>query len=99
MKLRAGKYSFLSRILPASLYAKLTWVVNSIDTETDVKIQSLINKEFSNHTIISVAHKLETIVNFDFVGVMDQGKMVEFGDPKVLLQQERSRFGELWAER
>jgi ATP-binding cassette subfamily C (CFTR/MRP) protein 1 len=72
---------------------------NSIDTETDVKIQALINKEFRNHTIVSVAHKLETIVEFDFVGVMDQGKLVEFGDPMGLLKQEGSRFGELWAER
>lgn len=73
--------------------------LNSIDTETDIKIQALINKEFSNHTIISVAHKLETIANFDFVGVMDQGKLVEFGDPKVLLKKEGSKFGDLWAER
>ncbi|KAI4745287.1 multidrug resistance-like protein [Aureobasidium sp. EXF-12298] len=72
---------------------------SSIDTETDIKIQSLINKEFCNHTVISVAHKLETIVEFDVVGVMDQGKLVEYGDPKVLLQKEGSRFGELWAER
>jgi ABC-type multidrug transport system fused ATPase/permease subunit len=31
--------------------------------------------------------------------VMDQGKLVEFDDPKVLLQREGSRFGVLWAER
>ncbi|KAI4848302.1 multidrug resistance-like protein, partial [Aureobasidium sp. EXF-8845] len=72
---------------------------SSIDTETDIKIQALINKEFRNHTIVSVAHKLETIVEFDFVGVMDQGKLVEYGNPKDLLQKEGSRFGELWAER
>jgi ATP-binding cassette subfamily C (CFTR/MRP) protein 1 len=77
----------------------LTIISTSIDTETDIKIQSLMNKEFCNHTVVSVAHKLETIVEFDFVGVMDQGRLVEYGDPKVLLQQEGSRFGELWNER
>jgi ATP-binding cassette subfamily C (CFTR/MRP) protein 1 len=77
----------------------LTPLPNSIDTETDIKIQSLINKEFRNHTVISVAHKLQTIAGFDFVGVMDDGKLVEYGNPKVLLQTEGSRFGELWGER
>ena len=72
---------------------------NSIDAETDIKIQSLIKTAFSNHTVISVAHKLETIVDFDFVGVLGQGRLVEFDDPKVLLQKQGSRFGVLWAER
>jgi ATP-binding cassette subfamily C (CFTR/MRP) protein 1 len=77
----------------------LTPLPCSIDTETDIKIQSLITKEFCNHTVISVAHKLETIAGFDFVGVMDDGKLMEYGDPKVLLQTDGSRFGELWGER
>lgn len=55
--------------------------------------------EFSKHTIISVAHKLDTIAGFDFVGVMDAGKLVEYGNPKVLLQQQGSRFKQLWDER
>lgn len=71
----------------------------SIDTETDINIQSLIMKEFSQHTIISVAHKLDTIAEFDFVGVMDAGKLVEYGKPKILLQQQGSKFRELWEER
>lgn len=71
----------------------------SIDTETDINIQSLIMKEFSEHTIISVAHKLDTIAGFDFVGVMDAGKLVEYDNPKILLQQQGSRFRELWDER
>ncbi|KAI5246025.1 multidrug resistance-like protein [Aureobasidium subglaciale] len=72
---------------------------SSIDTQTDLTIQALIRKEFSSHTIISVAHKLETIVDFDIVGVMEDGKLVEVGDPKVLLKQEGSLFKGLWEER
>ncbi|KAG9646246.1 P-loop containing nucleoside triphosphate hydrolase protein, partial [Aureobasidium melanogenum] len=72
---------------------------SSIDTETDLKIQSLIMKEFAEHTIISVAHKLDTIAGFDFVGVMDAGRLVEYDNPKTLLQQQGSRFRELWDER
>ncbi|KAG9688411.1 P-loop containing nucleoside triphosphate hydrolase protein, partial [Aureobasidium melanogenum] len=72
---------------------------SSIDTETDINIQSLIKQEFAEHTIISVAHKLDTIAGFDFVGVMDAGNLVEYDDPKILLQQQGSRFRELWDER
>jgi ATP-binding cassette subfamily C (CFTR/MRP) protein 1 len=90
---------YVSLLVPHPMHFYTDNSSNSIDTETDIKIQALINKEFGNHTIISVAHKLETIVEFDFVGVMDQGKLVEFGDPKVLLKQEGSRFGDLWGER
>jgi ABC-type transport system involved in Fe-S cluster assembly fused permease/ATPase subunit len=98
MKLLAGKSPFLLPSLTWPCVPTLTRL-NSIDTETDIKIQSLINKEFCNHTVISVAHRLETIAGFDFVGVMDGGKLVEYGDPQVLLQKEDSRFGELWGER
>jgi ABC-type multidrug transport system fused ATPase/permease subunit len=55
-------------------------------------------KEFAAHTIISVAHKLDIIAGFDFVGVMDAGRLVEYGNPKALLQQQGSRFRELWDE-
>ncbi|THX05327.1 multidrug resistance-like protein [Aureobasidium pullulans] len=72
---------------------------SSIDTQTDINIQDLIRKEFSSHTIISVAHKLETIVDFDFVGVLDEGKLVEYNNPKTLLKQEGSRFKDLWDKR
>ncbi|KAH0146159.1 P-loop containing nucleoside triphosphate hydrolase protein, partial [Aureobasidium melanogenum] len=72
---------------------------SSIDTETDINIQSLIMKEFAAHTIISVAHKLDTIAGYDFVGVMDAGRLAEYGNPKALLQQQGSRFRELWDER
>ncbi|KAG2163329.1 hypothetical protein VTO58DRAFT_110787 [Aureobasidium pullulans] len=72
---------------------------SSIDTQTDINIQALIRKEFSSHTIISVAHKLETIVDFDFVGVLDEGKLVEYDNPKTLLKQEGSRFKDLWDKR
>lgn len=88
-------FSFSCSVLSYCLLTNLY----SIDTETDINIQSLIMKEFSEHTIISVAHKLDTIAGFDFVGVMDAGKLVEYDNPKILLQQQGSRFRELWDER
>ncbi|KAF2223913.1 P-loop containing nucleoside triphosphate hydrolase protein [Elsinoe ampelina] len=64
---------------------------SSVDQETDKIIQKLIRTEFKDHTVIAIAHRLDTILDFDFVGVMDSGRLVEYGKPSDLLQQQ-SRF-------
>ncbi|KAG8630868.1 hypothetical protein KVT40_000008 [Elsinoe batatas] len=64
---------------------------SSIDQETDKLVQKLIRTEFKDHTVIAIAHRLDTILDFDFVGVMDGGRLVEYGKPSDLLQQQ-SRF-------
>lgn len=89
----------LSFLFPSSSGVCSLTSLYSIDTETDISIQSLIIKEFAGHTIISVAHKLDTIADFDFVGIMDAGRLVEYGNPQALLQQQASRFKELWDDR
>jgi ABC-type multidrug transport system fused ATPase/permease subunit len=64
---------------------KLTYC--SIDHDTDRIVQKVIHEEFLQHTIIYVAHRLDTILDFDRVAVMDKGEIVECDDPTVLLQQ------------
>lgn len=71
-------------------------VTSSIDRQTDALMQKLIRDEFRTHTIIAVAHRLETIVDFDTVLVLDAGRVVEMGAPSELVQKSGSRFGELW---
>lgn len=56
----------------------------SIDYATDAKIQETI-REIKN-TTITIAHRLQTIIDYDKVLVLDQGKVVEFGTPWELLQ-------------
>jgi ABC-type multidrug transport system fused ATPase/permease subunit len=58
-------------------------------------VRSVIENQFGNHTVISIAHRLETIIDYDKVVVLDQGKVVEVGNPKQLLR-EASRFKALW---
>ena len=70
--------------------------MTSIDEATDARIQKIIRTRFSRHTIISVAHKLETIAGFDKVVVLDDGSLKEVGDPKMLLQQPASAFYQLY---
>lgn len=69
---------------------------SSIDTDTDALMQRVIREKFAQHTIISVAHKLETIVDFDRVVVLERGEIVEVGEPYELLEKKCSWFGQLY---
>ena len=57
---------------------------------------SLIREEFKDSTVIAIAHRLNTISDFDKVIVMQQGRVVEFGDPTDLLQHVDGHFRMMW---
>ena len=59
-------------------------------------IQKIIRQKFSKHTIISVAHKLESILDYNKVAVMDNGVLKEFDSPHVLLGNPKSMFAQLY---
>lgn len=46
--------------------------------------------------MISIAHRLDTIVDFDRVVVLEKGRIIETGHPKMLLQDAGSKFKALW---
>jgi len=60
--------------------------------ETDDLIQETIRKEFSDSTIVTIAHRLNTIIDYDRVIVMDKGQIAEFDSPKALLSNTDSIF-------
>ncbi|KAL2754907.1 hypothetical protein ACRALDRAFT_1043623 [Sodiomyces alcalophilus JCM 7366] len=62
----------------------------SIDHATDSKIQETIREQTS--TIITIAHRLQTIVDYDKVLVLDKGVMVEYGHPYELMRNEEGHF-------
>ena len=57
----------------------------SCDMETDQKIQIALRSEFTDSTVVCIAHRLRTIIDYDYVLVLDKGKVAEFGPPGVLL--------------
>lgn len=68
---------------------------SNVDAETDKLMQEIIREEFRAHTIVTVAHRLDTILDADVVAVLDAGELVEFGPPGELLAMEHSRFRQL----
>ena len=58
----------------------------SVDLETDALIQQVIRDRFANCTVLTIAHRLNTIMDSDQVLVMDAGRAAEFDAPHTLLQ-------------
>lgn len=69
---------------------------SSVDHSTECLMQEVIQAEFSGWTVIAVTHQLPMIMEYDQVVVMDQGSIVETGQPKELVQARDSYFRKLW---
>ena len=64
----------------------------SVDFETDNFIQKTIRSEFENVTVLTIAHRINTIFDYDKILVMDGGKVAEFDTVKNLLANKSSLF-------
>ncbi|KAM4702820.1 ATP-binding cassette sub-family C member 2 [Rhinophrynus dorsalis] len=64
----------------------------AVDLETDNLIQRTIRSEFSDCTVLTIAHRLHTIMDSSRVMVLDGGKIIEFGSPDELLQRQGHFF-------
>jgi ABC-type multidrug transport system fused ATPase/permease subunit len=79
--------------LARALLAKPTVLVldeatASVDGETDVFIQRMLRTRFKNTTLLTVAHRLHTIMDYDTILVMDGGRAAEYGPPKRLINDK-----------
>ncbi|KZT60612.1 multidrug resistance-associated ABC transporter [Calocera cornea HHB12733] len=64
----------------------------SVDAETDHLIQTSIRTELKGTTLLTIAHRLQTIMDYDKIMVLDSGELVEFGNPLTLLEKENGVF-------
>ncbi|KAF5605003.1 multidrug resistance-associated 1 [Fusarium pseudocircinatum] len=71
-------------------------ISHSVDQKTEETIKTVIKSEFKEHTVVFITHRLDTIIDFDRVVVMDKGCVVELGEPKSLLASG-AKFKALWA--
>lgn len=71
-------------------------VSSSVDHETEKVMQEVIHVEFKEYTVIAVSHRLDMVIDFDRVVVMDKGEIIEMGNPAQLVKEAGTRFSELW---
>ncbi|XP_030759733.1 multidrug resistance-associated protein 4-like [Sitophilus oryzae] len=70
----------------------------NVDARTDALIQTTIRKKFKECTVLTIAHRLNTIMDSDKVLVMGAGKMLEFDHPFSLLQMPEGHFTKMVLE-
>lgn len=70
----------------------------SLDQASDARIQTVLRDQFHDCTILAIAHRLDTIVDFDQVLVLDQGRVAQRGHPQTLIEREEGLFYEAYAQ-
>ncbi len=90
------------RVIIARVLAKnpkfliLDEATSSIDNESELAIQKAIDKIKNKMTIIVIAHRLSTIINCDNLIVLENGQIIEQGDPNKLLKNKNSCFNKVY---
>lgn len=77
---------------PHSRILVLDEATAAVDADTDMRIQQSIREHFSHCTVLTIAHRLNTILDYDRVLVMEQGRVKEFDSPQTLLSNPDSEF-------
>jgi ABC-type multidrug transport system fused ATPase/permease subunit len=63
----------------------------SVDNDTDAKIQETIRSEFGDRTIMCIAHRLKTVIDYDKVLVLEKGSVAEYGTPIDLIENRSGK--------
>lgn len=74
-------------LLRKNRFLVLDEATSNVDMTTDAFIQKTIREMFADTTVITIAHRLNTISDYDKVLVMDKGQVVESGSPFELIQK------------
>ncbi|OMJ12696.1 Multidrug resistance-associated protein 1 [Smittium culicis] len=83
-------------ILKKSKVLILDEATASVDLATESTILNAVEHEFSGCTVISIAHRLETVIKCDKILYFEKGNLLEAGNPSVLLNNENSKFYQLY---
>ena len=86
---------FARALLKNSKVLLLDEATSSIDQHTDKLIQELIRKEFIDKTVLCIAHRLETILDYDRIMVLSKGDIIEFDKPDILMKKSDGVFASM----
>ena len=70
----------------------------NIDMTTEEKIQKALEYALENSTVITVAHRIKTIIHYDKILVLNNGEIVEYDSPTNLIKNEKSLFYQLYSK-
>ncbi|CAN6242270.1 unnamed protein product [Urochloa humidicola] len=70
----------------------------SVDSATDAIIQETIRKEFRDCTVLTIAHRIHTVIDNDLILVFSDGRIIEYDTPSRLLENKNSEFSRLVKE-
>ncbi|XP_068629128.1 ATP-binding cassette sub-family C member 4-like [Battus philenor] len=70
----------------------------NVDAQTDALIQTAIRLHFRYCTVLTIAHRLNTVIDSDKILVLDAGRMMEYDHPHILLQNKKGYFHKMVAE-
>lgn len=82
-------------LLRGSSILVLDEATSNVDNVTDSLIQETIRSAFKDCTVLTIAHRLGTIVDYDKIMVLNGGELAEFDSPRALLDDKDSMFFEL----
>uniref|UniRef100_A0A803QSI2 ABC-type xenobiotic transporter n=1 Tax=Cannabis sativa TaxID=3483 RepID=A0A803QSI2_CANSA len=85
-------------LLKKSTILVLDEATASVDSATDGIIQRIISKEFKDRTVVTIAHRIHTVVESDLVLVLSDGRVAEYDTPARLLERDDSFFSKLVKE-
>ncbi|KAM5535675.1 hypothetical protein V8D89_010662 [Ganoderma adspersum] len=87
--------SMARALLRHSAIVVLDEATSSIDFETDAKIQATIREEFRDSLLLTVAHRIRTVIDYDRLLVLDKGELIEFDTPLNLIRKEGGVFRDM----
>jgi ATP-binding cassette subfamily C (CFTR/MRP) protein 1 len=84
--------SLAGAILHAPRIVVLDESTSAIDEDSDQLIQRLVREQMADKTILTIAHRLDSIMDYDRVIVLEKGEILEFDTPSKLLTDTSSAF-------
>jgi len=75
----------------------MSQATSSVDADTDQHVQATLRSAAvsSSRTVITIAHRLETIMDYDKILLLSEGSVLEFGTPETLLEDTSGAFSDL----